>query len=245
MPSLLSNGALFNKVLHPVVQGALDVVGLFLPRRCAGCDAALLAHERAICLSCSEDLPRTRFHNDPLNPVERIFWGRLELASATAFLHFDKQGMVQHMLHRLKYKGDKEVGLELGRRLARELMATPRFAGVERIVAVPLHPRKERQRGFNQSQVLVDGMLQEWGLPQGGPGLMRVVRTPSQTRKGRLDRWLNVKEAFHVGRNTDLEGRHVLLVDDVVTTGATLESCVNALKQVPGIRVSVATVAFA
>jgi ComF family protein len=245
MPRLLSPGAIFNKVVHPIGQGLRTVAGLFLPLRCAGCDDALLAHERSICLTCTEDMPLTRFHHDPGNPVEQLFWGRLELASATAFLHFDKRGMVQHMLHRLKYKGDRAVGLELGRRMAHELMVSPRFSSVERIVAVPLHPGKERQRGYNQSQVLVDGMLEEWGLPITSNGLLRVVRTPSQTRKGRLDRWLNVKNAFDVPGGSDLEGRHVLLVDDVVTTGATLESCVKAMLRIPGTRVSIATVAFA
>jgi ComF family protein len=245
MPRPLSTGAIFNKVVHPLGQGAGSVVGLFLPLRCAGCDDALLAHERSLCLKCAEDLPLTRFHHDPGNPVERIFWGRLELASATAFLHFDKRGMVQHMLHRLKYKGDRAVGLELGRRMGREWMASPRFNAVERIIAVPLHPRKERQRGYNQSQVLVDGMREVWGLPAAGSGLLRVVRTPSQTRKGRLGRWLNVKDAFEVPHVSDLEGRHVLLVDDVVTTGATLEACATALLRIPGVRVSIATVAFA
>ncbi len=245
MPRILSTGAIFNKVLHPAGQLARSAAGLFLPLRCAGCDDALLAHERSICLKCVEDMPLTRFHNDAENPVERIFWGRLELTSATAFLHFDKRGMVQHMLHRLKYKGDREVGLELGRRMALELMVSPRFSSVERIIAVPLHPRKERQRGYNQSQVLVDGMREAWGATAAGSGLLRVVRTPSQTRKGRLDRWLNVKDAFDIPHGSDLEGRHVLLVDDVVTTGATLESCAQALLRIPEVRVSIATVAHA
>ena len=245
MPGPFSNGALFNKVVHPISQGVGSVVDLFLPRLCAGCDAALMSHEKALCLSCTEDLPLTRFHNDPTNPVERVFWGKLELEAATALLHFDKGGMVQHMLHRLKYKGDKEIGLELGRHMAKALMDSPRFGSVDLLLAVPLHPRKERQRGYNQSQVLVDGMTEIWGLPPAQQRLMRVVRTPSQTRKGRMDRWLNVKEAFDLSDAAALEGRHVLLVDDVVTTGATLEGCARALQKVKGVRVSVVTVAFA
>jgi ComF family protein len=246
MGLLSSNGALFNKVVHPVLRGFRDVTGLFLPRHCAGCDEALMAHERALCNACCEDLPRTRFHDDATNPVEQVFWGRVELASATALLYFDKRGSVQRLLHRLKYKGDREIGLELGRRLGSELKAASRFHTVDVVLAVPLHRRKERERGYNQSEVLAEGLREAMGIEPGPQRLERVVHTDSQTRKGRMDRWHNVKHAFQLSGPGSLEGRHVLLVDDVVTTGATLEGCVSTLQElVPGVRVSVATVAFA
>jgi ComF family protein len=245
MGLLSSNGALFNKVVHPFRRGLRDVTGLFLPRHCAGCDEALMAHEHALCSACLEDLPRTRFHNDPANPVERVFWGRVELAGATAFLYFDKRGKVQRLLHRLKYKGDREVGLELGRRLGSELKESTRFRSVDAVMAVPLHRRKERERGYNQSEVLAEGIREAMGIGPGAHRLSRVVHTASQTRKGRIDRWLNVKDAFELIGKGPLEGRHVLLVDDVVTTGATLEGCITTLRAVPGVTVSVATVAFA
>lgn len=126
-----------------------------------------------------------------------------------------------------------------------ELMTSARFDTVDLLMAVPLHPRKERQRGYNQSQVLVEGMRQAWPLATADRSLMRIVRTTTQTRKGRLDRWRNVKEAFEVGDPGALAGRHVLLVDDVVTTGATLEGCIAALSAVPDLRISVCTVACA
>lgn len=222
-----------------------DVAGLFLPRSCAGCDQPLMGFERSLCLECVDDLPRLRGLDDPGNKVEQVFRGRVRLHAAGAFLQFTKDGMVQHMLHRLKYKGDREVGLELGSRMAEEAMHSPRFADVDTLIPVPLHRRKEKQRGYNQAQVLVDGMLAVWPVKGAGGGLLRVVHTSTQTKRGRLARWANVKAAFELSDPQALAGAHVLLVDDVVTTGATLESCAVALAEVPGIRISVLTCACA
>jgi ComF family protein len=222
-----------------------DVAGLFLPRRCAGCDQALMDFEHSLCLDCVDDLPRLRGHDDPLNKVEMVFRGRVRLHAASAFLQFTKGGMVQHMLHRLKYRGDLDVGLELGQRMAEEVMRSRRFADVDTLVPVPLHPRKLQLRGYNQAQVLVEGMLRAWPIREVEAGLLRVVHTSTQTRRGRISRWGNVKDAFQLSGADSLKGAHVLLVDDVVTTGATLESCANALAAVPGIRISILTCACA
>jgi ComF family protein len=221
------------------------VAGLFLPRRCAACDQALMSFEQAICLQCTSELPQTHFHDDALNAVERLFHGKQNLHAASALLRFNASGMVQRMLHRLKYRGDMEVGLELGRRMAQAAMSSRRFADVDVLVAVPLHPRKERQRGYNQSQVLVDGMREVWPTRTSGAGLLRVTSTKSQTKRGRVERWKNVEHAFDIGDQATLEHAHVLLVDDVITTGATIEACATALSSVPGIRISVFTCAYA
>jgi len=238
----------FNKVLNPMrpyTNALYDLVGLFLPRLCAGCDTALMRNEGAICLGCESELPLTRFHDDEHNAVEQVFKGRVRLDAASALLRFTRDGMVQHMLHRLKYKGDREVGLELGRRMAREAMSCHRFAQVDTAIAVPLHAAKLRQRGFNQAQVLVDGMREVWPLKDPGRELLRVVSTRTQTKKGRIERWTNVKQAFHLAHPEALRDAHVLLVDDVVTTGATIEACALALAPVPGLRLSVFTCACA
>lgn len=227
------------------VQWGTDFAGLFVPRRCAGCDEVLMAFERSLCVLCLDDLPRTRFHDDPLNSVEQLFRGKVELVAASAFLHFSSTGMVQRMLHGLKYRHDLQTGLMLGRLMAEDLKDSARFDTVDCYLPVPLHPRKEHMRGYNQSQVLVNGMRQCWDLPSLGKDLLRVVRTPSQTRRTRLDRWLNVKEAFHLPDPERLRGRHVLIVDDVVTTGATLEGCIKALQVVPEVRISLYTAACA
>ena len=183
--------------------------------------------------------------NDPDNAVSSLFKGRVPLTAAGALLRFDRSGKVQRILHHLKYKGDEGAGLALGRLMGQELKKSDRFAGVDTLMAVPLHASKERARGFNQSQVIVNGILEEWPLRIVHQELMRVTRTPSQTHKGRLDRWQNVKEAFQLAGAETLMGAHVLLVDDVVTTGATLESCVRTLLGVPEVRVSVCAAACA
>lgn len=198
-----------------------------------------------LCTACREDLPLTRFHDDPQNRVEQLFFGRARLSAASAFLLFNRSGIAQRMLHRLKYKGDLDVGIELGRMMAQDLAGSKRFTGIDALLAVPLHPSRQRQRGYNQSQVIVEGMQQIMGLPQLDEGLFRSVRTSSQTKRGRLARWMNVKEVFQVAEPEKLRDRHVLLVDDVVTTGATIESCALALQKVPGIHISVYTAACA
>ncbi|MEX1132164.1 MAG: phosphoribosyltransferase family protein [Flavobacteriales bacterium] len=238
-----------NKVLNPQNSGfglwVRDLAALFLPRRCAGCDTGLMRVENGLCLGCIEDLPRARFHDDAENRVEQLFWGKVQLQAASSFLLFTPGGMVQRMLHRLKYANDREIGLLLGRHMAEELMASKRFGDVELLLPVPLHASKKRKRGYNQCDVLVEGMRQVWTLPYTKQELLRVISTPSQTRKGRLDRWRNVGQAFQVQDPEGMRGKHILLVDDVVTTGATLEGCIKALEVVPDVRISVCTVACA
>lgn len=234
-----------NPPTNTVLRWGHDLVGLFLPRRCGGCNAGMMHFEHSLCTTCEQDLPRTRFHEEPLNQVEQLFRGKVEIQAASAFLHFSSAGMVQQMLHRLKYDHDRQLGIHLGRLMGEELASSPRFSSVDALLAVPLHPRKEHMRGYNQSQVLVDGIRQRWPLESLGTGLMRVMRTPSQTRRSRLARWMNVKEAFHLPDPGALRGRHVLIVDDVVTTGATLEGCVKALATASDIRISVFTAACA
>ncbi len=243
------NAVLINKVLNPKRSGiglwARDLAALFLPRRCAGCDTGLMRFETGLCLACLDDLPRARFHDDAKNRVEQLFWGKAQLHAASSFLLFTPGGMVQSMLHRLKYGYDREIGMLLGRAMAEELMNSERFRDVQVLVPVPLHPSKKRKRGYNQCDVIVEGMRQVWPIAPTAQELMRVVKTPTQTRKGRLDRWRNVANAFQVHDPEALRGKHVLLVDDVVTTGATLEGCIRALEVIPDVRISVCTVACA
>lgn len=201
--------------------------------------------ETGLCMACLDDLPRARFHDDSKNRVEQLFWGKAQLNAASSFLLFTPGGMVQSMLHRLKYGYDREIGMLLGRAMAEELMNSKRFSDVEVLVPVPLHPSKKRKRGYNQCDVIVQGMLQVWPVARTAQGLMRITKTPTQTRKGRLDRWRNVANAFQVHDPEALRGKHVLLVDDVVTTGATLEGCIRALEVIPDVRISICTVACA
>lgn len=219
--------------------------GLFLPDLCAGCDRPLMRREMGLCGVCASDLPLTRAWDDPDNSVASLFKGRVLLEHAAALMRFDRHGRVQHILHRLKYQGDTNAGLALGRLMGDTLKGSERFRTIDTVMAVPLHPGKERARGFNQAQVIVDGIVEQHPLRTVKKELLRVVKTPSQTRKGRVERWHNVKEAFQLAGTEALAGAHLLLVDDVVTTGATLESCVHTLSAVPGIKLSVFTVACA
>jgi competence protein ComFC len=222
-----------------------DVAGLLFPRRCSACDSALYRHEKILCTACRADLPLARFHDDPLNRIEQLFQGRIQLTAASAFLLFNRAGMVQRLLHRLKYKGDLDLGIHLGCMMAEDIKTAERFKDVDALMAVPLHSSREHRRGYNQSQVIVEGMSRILKLPCIKHGLKRISGTRSQTRKGRLSRWTHVKDAFEVVNETPLREKHVLLVDDVVTTGATVEGCAKAMSQVPGLRLSLYAAACA
>jgi ComF family protein len=228
----------------PLVDWLSDLGGLFFPRRCASCDRALLRLEEVICSYCMRDLPLARAHDDPGNKVEQLFQGKVQLHAATSLFLFNRAGVVQRILHRLKYKGDIDLGIELGKMMARDIEKSERFKGIDLLMPVPLHPKRERMRGYNQSAILADGMGQVMHLKVCG-NLKRVQRTASQTRKGRLARWKNVEKAFQLEKPETLEGKHVLLIDDVITTGATVESCIKLLQQVPGIKVSLYACAIA
>ncbi|MDQ3100047.1 MAG: ComF family protein [Bacteroidota bacterium] len=186
-----------------------------------------------------------RSHDDPRNRVEQLFFGRIPLHAASSYLLFNRSGVVQRMLHRLKYKHDLDLGIELGCMMANDLKGSERFQNIDGLLAVPIHKRKEHQRGYNQSQVLVDGMKKVLDLPSVHGSLVRIEGTSSQTKLGRLARWKNVKDAFWVKDPEKLRDKHIMLIDDVVTTGATIESCALALNEVPGIRISLYTAACA
>lgn len=222
-----------------------DLLGLVFPNLCSACGQPLVRNEEVICVSCNHRLPRTDFHFFEDNPVSRIFWGRVNLHAATSFLYFNKGGKVQHLIHQLKYKGNKEVGIYLGRLLGRDLKSGGLLKEVEVVIPVPLHPKKQHQRGYNQSQQIAIGIADAMNIPYSFQNLIRNTFTESQTRKSRYSRWQNVSGKFTVLYPHKLEGMHVLLIDDVLTTGATLEACAQELAGVSGIKISVATLAYA
>jgi len=174
------------------------------------------------------------------------FWGRMPLAAGAAQYYFTRKSPIQWALHQLKYKNNPDIGLKLGRLFGRQLAQAAPFQSVEMIVPVPLHPKKERLRGYNQSTMFAKGLSEGWGgLPVCTDALARDLFTESQTRKKRMDRFQNVGTVFTIRKPGLIEGKHVLLVDDVLTTGATLEMCGQALLQVAGVRLSMATIAIA
>ncbi len=222
-----------------------DLIALFYPRFCAGCNSSLVKGEDVLCLNCLADLPRTNYHLNCENPVFQQFTGRVRIELATSFCRFDKGGRLQHLLHQLKYKGNREVGQKMGLIFGYDLNQSTRYRTIDAIIPVPLHPKKERKRGFNQSVEICKGLSQAMDRPLILGNLIREVHTDSQTRKGRFERWENVSGIFSVKNGASLTGKHLLLVDDVVTTGATLEACCIPLLEIPGVKVSIATLATA
>jgi len=222
-----------------------DVLNLFFPNVCQACGDALGRQEKIMCISCQVKLPKTGFHLHEDNPVSRVFWGRVNLNAATSFLFFNKGGNVQELIHALKYKNKKEVGVLLGELFGYELNQSPLFKNIDLIIPVPLHPRKYRKRGFNQSETIATGISRAIKAAVDFNNFIRLVNTDSQTRKSRYNRWENVKGVFGIRDEETLQNKHILLVDDVLTTGATLEACAATLLELENTKVSVATLAYA
>jgi ComF family protein len=222
-----------------------DFINLIFPRICAACGNSLWKHEDTICQSCEFHLPKTNFHFSPDNPVTRLFRGRVEIYSGAAFLSFNKGNKVQALVHQLKYKGRKDIGVFLGNLYGQTLKYAPGFNDADVIVPVPLHKKKYMKRGYNQSEQFGIGLSKAMHIPVNRHLLLRLKATESQTRKSRFRRYQNVREIFQVSQPEMWAGKHILLVDDVITTGATLESCIETLQVIPQVRISVASIATA
>jgi ComF family protein len=222
-----------------------DILKLIFPPTCAACGGILVKNERVICLQCNYDLPRTDFHLEQDNPVAQIFWGRVRIENATAFYFFNKGSRFRHLVHELKYNGRKDIGLELGRIFGYEIGKKDEYRQTDLIVPVPLHRKKQKKRGFNQSECIAHGISQALGRPLDINSIIRSFHSSTQTRKSRYDRWLNVEGIFRVINPEILTGKHILLVDDVITTGATIEACATEILKIEGTKVSVAVLAVA
>lgn len=223
----------------------IDLWELFFPRYCVVCGKRLLLEEKHLCLACYCALPRTRFHTLPGNEIEKCLWGKCPVNRASAFLHYAKGGIVKKLLFELKYYGNPQIGRYLGRCMAEELLPSGFFEGIDCIIPVPLHVQKQRSRGYNQSEVLAEGLSEITHIPICKEALKRVNYTETQTHKNHFERWENVRDVFEYVPVADLTDKHVLLVDDVMTTGATLVACADALGRVSGLQVSVLTLAWA
>lgn len=218
-------------------------VSLLYPELCTGCMRALYEHERLICTHCLYHLPVTNFHQDAANAASKQLWGRVPLKAVASYLYYVKGSPVQNMLRHLKYFNKPEIGYILGKYYAATL-ATSSFRGADFIVPVPLHPKKLKKRGYNQSEFFAKGLSEQFKLPIKSNNLIRHTRTESQTTKRRYERYENMKDIFEVVNPNAFTDKHIILVDDVLTTGATIEACANRLLEIPGVSISVLTLAF-
>jgi ComF family protein len=218
---------------------------LFFPHCCYGCGSDLLSEESLLCLRCLHDLPETNFAKHTNNPIEKIFWGRIPVTAAMTGFYFSKHAIIQTLIHQLKYKGKKEVGIFLGNRLAMQLKNSNRFNQIDALIPLPLFPDKLKKRGYNQAAVIAEGISEITGIPVFNNIITRKLFTETQTRKGRTDRWQNVKESFELLNGDAIQNKHIMLVDDVITTGATTEACGSVLLSANNVRLSIAALAFA
>lgn len=221
-----------------------DLWELFFPRCCLLCGNRLLNGEEHLCFQCLSELPRTNLHLKIGSEMEKCLWGKLPIERASAFLFYAKGSDVRKILFEIKYYGNTDLGCFLGRCMARELYPSGFFKEIDCIVPVPLHPEKHKKRGYNQSEMLANGIASVVNIPVASHWLVRNQNTETQTHKGNYERWVNVKNVFGCLSERELIGKHILLVDDVMTTGATVVACADALKQIPGLRISVLTLAW-
>jgi len=222
-----------------------SIIGLFYPSVCAACGNSLFRWEKLVCTRCRNMLPKTGYELNEDNPLARLFYGKVRLKAVMACFFFSKEGKVQHLIHELKYKGNKEAGVFLGQEIGKAIKDAPLYQGIDYLIPVPLHPKREKERGYNQSLMVAQGISEVTGIPIGDDFLSRSVNTSTQTHKTKDERWQNVRDIFELRHLERLEGKYVLLIDDVLTTGSTLEACALKLSVVPNIVISCATAACA
>lgn len=222
-----------------------NLLNLFFPKLCYGCNYNLNDNEQHICTRCRHELPITNFHDLENNAVEKLLYGRVPVERATALLWFKKKGIVQQLLHNLKYRGQEDIGLFLGQWFGEELKETEVYKTIDVVVPVPLHKSRLRKRGYNQVHKFGYAIAHALQAEFNTSVLQKTKATKTQVFKDRLKRWNDDNTTFSITNTTHLKNKHILLVDDVITTGATLEACANVLLKIEGIRISVATMAIA
>lgn len=222
-----------------------DFIALLYPEICIGCGETLLKRDKMICFRCSIEMPITHFEKHKDNPVERLFWFKTTIDEAMAGYFFTKKSRIQKMIHSFKYKGNEDAAVFLGEQLGEMLKESGRFRTINQIIPVPLHPKKLHARGYNQAEKIADGIANVLNIEVNIESLVRVEHNETQTNKGIFNRWKNVKTIFSVGDAEKIKNQHVLIVDDVITSGSTIESCANQILSVEGAKVSLASLAIA
>jgi ComF family protein len=221
--------------MHPLFS---NLIKLVYPKLCAACQCSNEGSDMFLCLECLRVMPLVGdYHSN--NATEKIFWGRFNFGYAYSLLYFQKDNIAQTMIHDLKYKGQENVGEYIGYQLGKQLQQIPMAVDDNILLPVPLSSKKIAQRGFNQSDVIAQGISNRTQIPIAHDNLLRIKNTETQTQKSRLERYTNMSEAFEIGNTKNIEGKHIIIVDDVITTGATIESCALALLKIPKVKVSV------
>ncbi len=220
-----------------------DFGALIFPNICYACGTTLSIKEKDFCNTCLHQLPYTNFHLHADNKIAKQFWGRVEIESAAAYLYFNKGGHVQNIMHQLKYNKQAHLGVKLGKMYAQELIKLNVYASVEAIVPVPLHPHKLTTRGYNQSEQFAIGLSQVLNIPVNTNLLTRTAERESQASKNRASRFDNMQKVF-LANSVEHDIKNVLLVDDTITTGATLEACAIALKEIGVTTINILGIAF-
>ena len=219
------------------------LINLFYPQVCPACGNLLTYNEETVCISCRYLLPKTLYEKNPDNPLSQYFLGQVDFHAVTAEFFFSKTGKVQQLLHQLKYQGNKDAGFFLGQQIGESIKNTELFQNIDYLVPIPLHPKKEYLRGYNQSYIIAQGVEDKTKIPIIKDCLYRRVFTSTQTKKSREERWENVKDIFDIKNDNLLINKHILLIDDVLTTGATLLAAGKVLSKIPNIKISAATAA--
>jgi len=222
-----------------------NLLNLFFPKLCFGCSLFLVDNEDYVCTKCRHDLPVTNFHFNNSNTVEKVFYGRVKIEQATSLLLFEKKGIVQQLLHNLKYKGYEDIGVFLGKWIGHELSTVKAYSNIDVIIPVPLHKKKQRKRGYNQVAKFGIEIAKALNADYIDNVLIKTTDTKTQVFKKRIARWNSNNEVFTIKNLNLINGKHILLVDDIITTGATIESCANVLNKAKNIKISVASIAIA
>ncbi|MBS1524551.1 MAG: ComF family protein [Bacteroidetes bacterium] len=222
-----------------------DFIALLFPELCQACNESLVAGEKLLCTDCRYNLPYTDFHLKDDNIVAQQFWGKMSVESAYALCYFNKGGKMQHLMHQFKYKGMRKIGNLMGNIAGDRLALNPVYRDVDYVIPVPLHKSRLRKRGYNQAACFAEGLAPKLGAEVMEDNLLRVRATETQTHRSRFSRFENMQQVFIVNDPAALANKHVLLVDDVITTGSTLEACGTELLKVEGLKLSIATIAYA
>ncbi|WP_295984693.1 phosphoribosyltransferase family protein [uncultured Algibacter sp.] len=222
-----------------------SIINLFFPKVCYACHNLLNDNEDTICMNCRHDLPITNFHFDNNDSVAKVLYGRAKIENGTALFRFEKKGNVQRLIHNLKYKDHEHIGFVLGNWLGGELKTLESYKNIDVVIPVPLHKNKLKKRGYNQVALFGQQVAEALNADYLDDVLVKVTNTKSQVNKKRLARWTNSDELFTLKNIEAIDNKHILVVDDIITTGATLEACISVLNQAKNIKISIATMAIA